>query len=341
MTLIKPNVDSRVWIPGGISFPYHHAMPKPVLPPSKQFRSRHIEFFDFIFPAMAGLWNLRWQATGYIAVKPDATATELSERFVFGSGLKFRNIRSLVVDREWETQQEQFAKMILVNVLSMFEGWVEELTALFPRPVDAKVALQFPSAGITQRTKPGIREAIVWMTTNKSSHAESILAQPAKQDRRYAMPHLEEMMIMYRYFKEVRNSLSHANGVVSAYQVAAYTDAASTSHMGLNVNLAKQIQPLEAGKPCAATLQTVLSFSELVLRIVTTVDAVLAGTFEAESIFLDRWKSTYGLGPMAGLPEDPARRIRKLQGRVVELGYSKPDNLAELRALLDREGLFT
>ena len=298
-----------------------------------------MELYDFALPAAAAMWNLRWQVRGYIDAKPDVSATELSDRFVFGSGFSYRNLREPVERTTWATQQDQFARFLLTNLFSLFEGYVAELEMVFQSPGLAK-ALQFPSSGITSRRADGVGEVLGQLTSRKSATMATSFTSALEHQSRFKGSELDTLMVMYRYFKEVRNAFAHRNGTAEDYMEEAYKAAALLPSWPLSPDLRSAIPAIVGGDRVSISWRNMQSFSEMLLVIVTTIDAKLSATPTAESIFLDLWKSNYGDRFIkVNLPSDETRRGRRLQNLTVALGLPRPNAPERLFALLRRHRL--
>lgn len=314
-------------------------MAKHLHPASNSFRQSHVELYDFALPAAAAMWNLRWQVRGYLETKPDVSATELSHRFVFGSGLNYRNLRAPFENTTWANQQDQFARFLLTNLVSLFEGYVAELEVVYQTPGLAK-QLQFPSAGATSRRTPGICDALTELTQRKSAAMEASFASALAKQPRFMGDHLDALMIMYRYFKEVRNAFAHRNGIAEPYMEGTYKAVTELSSWPLRPDLAAEVPPIVGGERVTITWRNMQSFSELLLVVVTTVDTILASTPTAEAIFLDTWRAKHGTRFIKGnLPSDEGKRGRRLQNLIVALGLPRPDDPERLFALLRRHRL--
>lgn len=312
------------------------------LPAANAFRKEHVALFDFAFPAIAATWNLRWQVQGYLAVKPEASATELSHRFVFGSGYNFRNLRPVFTDQSWERQQDQFARFVLTNLIALYEGYLEQVGVLFGQPSGTMAMLQFPSSDVTSRAKPGISEGLKILTQDVSSRMDQTFAAALRSSRRYSFAHLDDMLVVYRYFKEVRNAFVHANGMPEEYMARAYEDLAMIGEMGLGHEFAKELEPIVPGQPVRVSFASVTTFSEVLLRIVSTIDAELAKTRRAEEHFILLWENRHGRRYLVEpLVRDPAKVVGKVGNLVVALGLPKPANVAPILSLLTSAGLYS
>ena len=81
--------------------------------------------FDFVWPTSVALWNLQWQAKGYLAQVPNATVDELHARFVAGSGVRGANLQRLAAETAWVEMQQWFSRLLLSETCALFEGWIE------------------------------------------------------------------------------------------------------------------------------------------------------------------------------------------------------------------------
>ncbi|WP_257386021.1 hypothetical protein [Tahibacter caeni] len=184
--------------------------------PSKAVASRITETFGFVWPTAAAIWNLRWQVQGLVGAYPSISEKELLGRFVDGSGINGVNLRGACIEKSWEDQQEQFAKFLLFELCALYESWSEAITEQLSLPGDSWRNLQFPS-GMTRGGQPsGIAKILNLIAGNASPVFSASFHSSLKTNRKYSPKNLEELLICYRYFKELRNYLIH--GSDSAYQ---------------------------------------------------------------------------------------------------------------------------
>lgn len=311
-----------------------------VLAPSNAFRAQHTSLFDFVYPAAVALWNLRWQVRGYLETRPNATEPELFQRFVAGSGFHHKNMRIVCIDRTWSEQLDEFARVVLINLVALYEGWTDIVAKLFPGVNHASEWLQFPSTGLGGRKKGGIGQALAPMTINKSPDMEAAFTDSLRTGPRYSLNHLDDMLLIYRYFKEVRNAFMHTNGVAESRIEDAYRHAATTGDMGIGKTLSAELNPIVAGAVVRPSLSTVVSFSEVLLRIVTTVDAELAATAVAQSYFVTQWPAKYTNQLVKKmLPSSRDKRDARIANRSVALGFPRPGSREKIDQLLKAEGL--
>lgn len=312
-------------------------MPQPFFRSTARFRAEHAGLYAFVHGVTAALWNTRWHVGGYLAAVPDATREDLESRFVRGSGIHGVDVRRTFVEQSWDDHTEELARITLVNTAALYEAWLADIVQPFGSKKFAK-ELQFPSKGICGRTSRGVRDALADMTVSTSPAMESDVAVVLRKQRSYHVDKLDDLLLVYRYFKELRNSLVHQSGAATPTLVDAYTNIKGLT--GADIG-SKEFPVHHAPVIDAQTrlsLRGVIGFGGLVYSLVTTIDAVLAATTVAEQDFLQRFASVYD---GSTLPVAQAERSRRVRGIVVKLGLPKLQSAPQLEKLLVANGLIT
>jgi len=148
---------------------------------------------------------------------------------------------------------------------------------------------------------------------------------------------IDSLLSCYRYFKELRNSHVHRNGIADQKAADAYADFASIAPSALGLKAPLQSHPAVTGKPVALTLRGVVGFSGVVLSIVVTVDGMLSSTVAAHNAFLARWKAGRPSTQLTQLPK--CRRDLRLERSAAVLGLPRPSDTDLLATLLIKDGL--
>ncbi|GMV69375.1 MAG: hypothetical protein AMXMBFR76_18140 [Pseudomonadota bacterium] len=290
---------------------------------SKQVARRLTEVFDFVWPTATAIWNLRWQVAGYVSASPAATDSELAGRFIAGSGIRGANLRRSCIDTSWEDQQQEFARFLLFEFCSLYEAWckgaVNELCATASLSKD----LQFPTTFTNGEPSKGLRHAVNSIVNNGSPiMAESIY--PAIADNKKNLPqHIEQLLICYRYFKEARNSLVHAGGSASIHFVSAEKAYKQLTHEEVGLKEVPAISSHTEGSPIKLSLRGVVGFGDVVLRLVSTLDAEFSKSMWAENAFLSRWKACHGYSAVQ-VPVALERRRKRIRELVRKLDLPTP-----------------
>ena len=295
---------------------------------SEAFHTQLTALYDLINPTAAAMWNLRWQVRGYLEERQNADKRELHGRFIAGSGIGSANLRRHCVERTWEEQLGELSLLTLFSAIGLYEGWTFALEV----GSDAqRERLQFPSRGVAGRTAFGVRDTVSALQSTPSTLLDLAYGPTLLSSRRYMPTRLDDMMLCYRCFKEIRNVAAHAGRMPDVYTESAYTDAASVVG-GLSRNGQNLPLPVVAvGRPVQLSLLHVQALCALLLNIVVTLDAELAITQAAEGVLLDRWKNKL---PFTEVSADPTRRKRRMTVLNSKVGLPILDDAEALYKLL-------
>lgn len=294
--------------------------------------------YDFVWPTAAALWNLRWQVTGYSDIRGGtATVEELKARFVEGSGIHGANLHRACIEHTWNQQRSDLAFVVLVNLFATYESWTAELLteigAKWPKGFDAKKALQFPSVTSKQGNARGIGAEIRHLTNQRSNGTAELYAVLVTQ-KGVHLNHLDDMLVVYRYFKECRNSLMHVGGRATREAVdAAAAIAAIPASVPFTIPKHSALVP---HAPVILDLYGTVGFSDVLRRLVLTIDAALTVSAPAEKILLDRWRQKFGV---VQISSDPKKRHSALARHVRKLGLPTSASTTKLEQVLKTAGL--
>jgi len=298
---------------------------------------RVTETYDFAWPVTAALWNLRWQVHGYLAAVPDASEEQLRARFTHptGSGSNFGNFHGFAKQTA-EQQQAQVAGMLLMNLTSLYEEWCKAilLSATGSESFADKYekGLQFP----TNATK-GIRPTMARALQKPSAVAARAFSTALKKDRRYSLSHIDELLACFRYFKEIRNVIAHG-GAQSAKRLTDAAAAYSVVLSGRGIGMPHAPAAAVPSSTSPLQLRPVVGFGEVLLRIMVTVDAELAGAEGAEPELVTVWEAKFDKGRKM-LPGDVSKRKLRILNNFKHAGLPDPIVTDELVNFLKAHGL--
>ncbi|WP_124297929.1 hypothetical protein [Acetobacter pasteurianus] len=99
------------------------------------------ELFDFIWPAVSAFVFARSKACRYSTVTGNERQLALAayfnspqnirEEYRSINGLKRANLDKAFIQTDWPVQEQVFARLVLVNVFAIYEGWLEDLVDEF------------------------------------------------------------------------------------------------------------------------------------------------------------------------------------------------------------------
>jgi hypothetical protein len=297
--------------------------------------------YDFVWPTAAAVWNLRWQVAGYCSVRVAATKDELEARFVEGSGIHGANLRRACIEHSWDYQKAQLARAVLVNLIAAFEEWTISLPLEVAPELSEEARtqigkqLQFPTDFIDGVASKGVRSAIARLRGD-TSDAMRIDAQPTYLSQDVVHPqHIDALLVVYRLFKECRNHLMHGGGGVSpkVESAMALVDELSNSQLPFSVPSMPLTAELEKAR---IDLYAVVGFSDLLRRIMFTVDAELVDSATAERMVLERWAKVHGTRNINSVGEKRDNTLRRCLRAV---GVLTSKSVANIEAVLTKAGL--
>lgn len=279
--------------------------------------------FDSVWPTVVGLWNLRCSVKGVKSEFPSITESQLAAKFALGSGIHGVNFKRAFVEKSWEEQQRDFAWTILNSSFPIFEGWLEELKAdVFPS-LDTK-AIQFPVR---------IKSHVAAFTATQSTMLTHSLYPVYLTKRNRCYSQIDALMYCYRVFKEARNCYMH-NGskadqkLIDAYN--AYSPYATTS--ALCVAEVPVFLPPSLNQDIAISLRGVVGFSDILRKIIISLDTELMKSSDAEAPFISRCRERHPI--LKTLEADAEAAKSQAKSYVIQCGYPTPISLEEVVSFL-------
>ena len=291
--------------------------------------------FNFVWPTASALWNLRWQVKGFLAEAPNAPNDQLAQRFISGSGIQGADLKNACINQSWEAQQERLAQIILMNAFSIYENWADRILVSIGQPEDSGARLQRPDTP----GQAGLSGTVATLTALESPTLKAAYYPIYAAEKRYSISILPNLALCYRYFKELRNCLAHRGGLASDRAEAAYiafTPVSSHASLGMRGTLVHF--PAVKGQPVKLSLRGVVGFSEVLLRIITTVDAEFSKAATAEPYFLDRVRAPKTLQP-GTLSSQIKRRNAHVAKRCLAVGLPKPRDVGAVYLLMRAAGI--
>lgn len=308
---------------------------------SKDSARELTSLFDFVWPTAAAIWNMQWQVKGYRAQMPDATVDEMSARFISGSGIRNVNFKKLEQD-SWSDMQGWFAKLLLSETCALFEGWIasalDELNLPAANRKQIEKQLQFPSTlDAAGQATNGLRKALDSIQApSKSTTMQASFEAPMLASRKNSKGHIENLLICYRVFKEARNSFTHHGGRATQAAEQSYINYFGQTATLLGLKEKPVMPPIAEGNPIQLSLRGVVGFSDVVLRLVHTLDTEFAISPHAERIVSERWLAKHK--GLVTLKVDPSQKLSHLRRLVHQCGLPKPIALSSLYAHMQSKG---
>lgn len=297
--------------------------------PSKLLTAQITELFDDIWPVVTAMKNLRWQVRGYYEENKIGANENLSRKFVEPIDKTNRpNLYRTCIEEEWEDQEYFIAKILLVQTFACYEAWCDNILKVLHRNSnnDGK-KLQFPNL---------INPLLSAMKTGASPElTNSLYPQYVANSKLYAPQCLEDWLKVYRYFKECRNCIMHAGGIANDATVTAYESVKTFTTTDLMVEEVPIMYEPVVGEYLKVSLRGVVGFSQIVLRIVETLDIEMIQCKYADEYFVNRIKEECHRDMTSH-----AKKLEKVKSVVRRGRFVYPERPEILLPLLLRENVF-
>lgn len=242
--------------------------------PSKLFEAQMTEIFDEVWPTVTALKMLRWQVRGYYEEYCIDNNIRLSSKFVEIEDVTNRpNLYRTCIEDSWEDIEYRIAKNLLTNIFACYEGWTENILKLLKvTDSDRKSKyLQFPST-----CRSNYQTLLASMTANGNADLVSAFYDVYKtRCKHYDYSKLDNWLLYYRYFKECRNAIIHNGGQTTQKVIDALSEIQSLTVSDLEVLEVPQTFSTPLGEPVRLSLRGVVGFSQITIKIVSTLDIEL------------------------------------------------------------------
>ncbi len=144
-------------------------------------------------------------------------------------------------------------------------------------------------------------------------------------------------MICYRAFKEVRNDFVHHGGIASPKAEQCFIDFDALNAGSLGLKEKPELPQVVDGQPIRLSIRGVVGLSDVVLRLIATLDSELVNSGYGDALVKKRWRYTHNglvIVTAAGLKRD-AHLIRLVR----QCALPKPVALTALFGYLSSAGL--
>jgi len=235
------------------------------------------QLFDFIHPTAIAMWNLRWQVRGYMECVERPSHQDIEARFARGSKISAGSIKKSTVDTTWEAQLQQFASIILINTIAIFEDFTANMAALIytdrTRRRRMADAMQFPASQANKDRPDPLR-----LVGQQLSPFSGAVTWDKAVLRRLDLNAQHDLLLCYRLFKEIKNAIAHNGGRANNSTKEAYERFSAVIVNGKvgATNAPDHTSINSVGDEVKITYRGIVGFSEIVFAILTNYDVVFS-----------------------------------------------------------------
>lgn len=256
---------------------------------SNNLQNEIIALHDFVLPMSTAMWQFGNTIKQELQSASPPNAAQLAKKY--NTAPKTRGTTDLIHPFNtisWDAQLQRIAEISLVNVIAIFEVWCEEICTKLGRP-DLAIRLQFPTNA--SKTK-GVGSAIAEITVSESNALKDSIYAALINSKKYSFSTLDNLLKSFRYFKELRNSFMHRGRLCDGKLYGAQSDFLPVANAPLlGMDFVPEHSVFQIGDSIELSLHGVLGFTDVILRIVTTVDAELSRSVLAEPEIINRIKA--------------------------------------------------
>lgn len=276
------------------------------------------ELFDFVWPTVTALKYLRGRISARIEAMPSIGEFDLGAEFGAVRGARLRHaFHSTSAD----DHEQHLARFLLFSICALYEGWADGVAdRLVPLAAAHQIALPKKIADNLgknlQHTDGDDRppEGLRLLCATRSDVMAQCIYPELASNKKYAEAALVPLLKCYRHFKNVRNCLIHAGGIADSRVEQGFLCYEAISAAELGVKEVPECAVMRVGDSIRLSLRGVVGLGDIVLRLVVAIDTELSRSALAETIVLDRLRTTRGI--RIALPSNPAKAHR----RVASLG---------------------
>ncbi len=253
--------------------------------------------FDIIWALEAGLWNLRVAAKKYFEENPNADKKTAKDSLVKGLNVHGLNAKRIANELTWEYEEQYVAELLLTYGIGIFDSWVDGI-------VDT--VLMHSSNKSKKKIKEDLNKG-EFQTFENALSLEPLSAlagcfhlSPKRQDQ-----HIDNLRLIYKYFKSCRNCCAHGNHQFTDICEANYNAIKTLTKEDCGINEFPKMVETKAGDPVKLVLRGVVGFFDVLIKIINHYDIVASDKIAVENELPTRWSSI----PYEPIASDVKRRI--------------------------------
>ncbi|ENH3412298.1 hypothetical protein ABWC92_004591 [Escherichia coli] len=306
------------------------------------------DFFSFTWAGYAGVKELWWQTRGFKNCYPGVSDDDLYKKFFSGLELPGRvDLKKLCIDMDWEEHDYRFSSSLLFNACTLFETWIERVCSYsipsirsldwFPK------ALQYPTVAGTSGNK-SYTDCINYIKSNKSTYINDEILPVLIKHKANSWGRLNSLLVIYTYFKSLRNNLVHSGGLVD--QTIINKQSALALELSTNGNPVRgsfEMPTQILGEKIKLPIKDSINLYSVLKCLIFTYDAALSTTSHSEITFKKRLQDTIETKKHAlyRVPVEKKKRDRALRAILLKSNLPVSIDFDNFYAYLLAQGIIT
>lgn len=303
--------------------------------------------FAFIWASYAGLRELWWQVRGFKQNFPNLHISNIYDKFFAGLPLPGGvDLKHICIDTDWDSHEEKFARWLLFDACTMYEGWAEKVCSQVYPPNQAENCakqIQFPNGNNSNGNPTGFQLAVQRANQNKSAFITTEFFPSLSRGKYNKWSQLQELLIGYRYFKECRNSFIHSDGNITPEILNAHANFQTV--LISNPKLVRGIFTLPIGtlgEKLTLTTKDIILFTRIIKYLIATFDSALCISHQCENILEDRLRVLTSINnKWHSLPHDQTKREQRIHRMLTASKIPEPASITNVDLWMVTKGIIS
>jgi len=248
------------------------------------------------------------------------------------------NYKKAFICDSWEKQEEEMAWILLNSLFSIHEGWASSIYEIF-KGADFSKEREF-TTNLENVQLDGLFDTYFVPQNMKSIIINVSMQNTYISTLNIDMSKMDKYMLMYRYFKELRNCYMHNNVITNNRVVTTYNNYISSVKSPSDVAVVElpEIYPPVQGQKVKISIRGVIGFSQIIRRIIIISDIKLMMSKFAEQEIINRCH--YSNWIKCTLSGTKSEQIKMINKYFKKIGMPKPTNSLDYKGLLVSGGIF-
>jgi len=300
---------------------------------------------SFVWANYSAFRNMWCQVRGLKVETPENYLNEAHDLYYsdFDSpgGVDFKK---MCIDTEWQKHEQEYAKWLVLEACTLYEGWIEEICGLvLPNgcnPRDYIKTLQFPNSNHNGQLR-GHQVMIKKVNDTASSILKSQFLPKLKTSKLNKWDDIDSYLLVYRYFKECRNGFIHSGGLITSNIKSLYHGVMNIQSPNSSFDGRFNLIAAVEGEPIVLNLRSCIHFVSLVRNLIATFDAALCVSKKAEDEIFNKVRRVLEQSGKWNLPIDPIKRANKVNRILVAARIPDPIDIDVIDNWLKNECVLT
>ncbi|OOP73187.1 hypothetical protein [Clostridium beijerinckii] len=300
------------------------------------------KLYHFIWPSILALRNYKNKVDEYVKDNPEVSENMLNKLFAEDFEYNGIDFHKAIINKTWEEHLEDFAIVLLTNAFAIYEGWLSEIcevtefngyTNSYGKFIKYEKVFQFPSNG-----NNGIGRALNELNNTRCDAMIDSFYANTVNNKKYSLNKIENLLICYRFFKELRNSFIHNGGICDKKLFDSYNFYQRIANISLlGVKEVPNVNPVILNEPITLDIRGVVGLTDVIIRMIITIDAEISKSEFGLRYFMKKWIDGCEIGRT--MKKDKEKRKIQFHRYIQRLGFPVTHDIDKLIGYFENSSL--